>query len=62
MNEPEIRKDLTASSANPVEILPGTKPVIHRRRPLLRDLLSDMTEDNLHDPVDFGPPVGQEDL
>jgi len=31
-----------------------------RRRPSLTDLLSRVTDDNQHDPVEFGPPTGSE--
>ncbi|AWM40472.1 hypothetical protein GobsT_10220 [Gemmata obscuriglobus] len=33
-----------------------------RRRPSLAKLLALMTDENQHEPVDFGPPVGNEVL
>ena len=33
-----------------------------RRRPSLGELLSRVTEENLPEKVDFGPPVGEEQL
>jgi antitoxin component of MazEF toxin-antitoxin module len=33
-----------------------------RRRPSLSELLSRVTDDNLPEKVDFGPPVGDEQL
>lgn len=36
----------------------GTENV--RPVPILADLLANITPDNLHDEIDFGPPVGRE--
>ncbi len=33
-----------------------------RRRPSVTELVSRITDENRHDPVDFGPPVGAESL
>jgi antitoxin MazE len=35
---------------------------VHPARYRLEDLLSEVTQENLHDAVDTGPPVGREQL
>ena len=51
---PDSNVDLSLLG-NSIIICPAQKPPL-----LLEDLLAKVTDSNLHDEVDFGPPIGKE--
>ena len=55
-------KELNINPDTPVEIgLIGDMITISKKkRPTLEELVAGITEENRHDLIDFGPPVGKE--